>query len=209
MARGINKVILLGNLASDPEFRMLPSGNQGVATVSLATNESYRDQQGTMKDRVEWHRLVFWGRLAEIARDYLRKGTMVYVEGKIRTRSYDDQQGIKRYVTEIQVAEMQMLSSKQSGTSEQTSSDQFNRYNNTQNAVSNQQHNANYSQQNANYSQPSFNPTAFSSPANQNVNNVSMPTPDQFKINDEEVKVDNKLNSSIPEPAFTEDELPF
>ena len=110
MVRGVNKAILLGNLAADPEFRILSNGsNTAVATVSLATNESYRDQQGNIQDRTEWHRLVFWGRLAEIAHEYLHKGSQIYVEGKIRTRSYDDQSGQRRYITEIVGDNMEML----------------------------------------------------------------------------------------------------
>lgn len=113
--KGINKAILVGNLAAEPEFRILNSGANSVATVNLATNESFKDQQGNVQERTEWHRLVFWGRLAEIARDYLHKGSQVYVEGKIRTRSYEDQNGVTKYVTEIQVAELQMLGSKPQG----------------------------------------------------------------------------------------------
>lgn len=108
-ARGVNKAILVGNLAAEPDFRILNGGSNSVATASLATNESYRDQQGNIQERTEWHRIVFWGRLAEIARDYLHKGSQVYVEGKIRTRSYDDQNGQRRYITEIQVTDLQML----------------------------------------------------------------------------------------------------
>ena len=115
MSRGINKALLVGNLAAEPEFRILNSGANSVATVNLATNESFKDQQGNVQERTEWHRLVFWGRLAEIARDYLHKGSQVYVEGKIRTRSYDDQSGERRYVTEIQVLDLQMLGSKPQG----------------------------------------------------------------------------------------------
>lgn len=116
MSRGINKAILVGNLAAEPEYRVLNNGDNCVATVSLATNESFKDQQGNVQERTEWHRLVFWGRLAEIARDYLHKGSQIYVEGKIRTRSYDDQQtGDRKYVTEIQVLDMQMLGSKPQG----------------------------------------------------------------------------------------------
>lgn len=116
MSRGINKAILVGNLAADPEYRVLNNGDNCVATVSLATNESFKDQQGNVQERTEWHRLVFWGRLAEIARDYLHKGSQIYVEGKIRTRSYDDQQtGDRKYVTEIQVLDLQMLGSKPQG----------------------------------------------------------------------------------------------
>ena len=121
MSRGINKAILVGNLAADPEYRVLNNGENCVATVSLATNESFKDQQGNVQDRTEWHRLVFWGRLAEIAHQYLTKGAQVYVEGKIRTRSYDDQQtGEKKYITEIQVLDLQMLGSKPQGQNQQS-----------------------------------------------------------------------------------------
>lgn len=115
MARGINKAILIGNLADVPEFKILNNGQTAVATVSLATSEQFKDQQGNVQERTEWHRLVFWGKIAEIAHQYLQKGSQIYVEGKIRTRSYDDQSGQKRYVTEIQVIEMQMLGSKSQG----------------------------------------------------------------------------------------------
>lgn len=111
-ARGVNKAILVGNLAAEPDFRILNNGANSVATASLATNESFRDQQGNIQERTEWHRIVFWGRLAEIARDYLHKGSQVYVEGKIRTRSYDDQNGQRKYITEIQVTDLQMLGSR-------------------------------------------------------------------------------------------------
>lgn len=116
MSRGINKAILVGNLAAEPEYRVLNNGENCVATVSLATNESFKDQQGNVQERTEWHRLVFWGKLADIAHQYLQKGSQIYVEGKIRTRSYDDQQtGERKYVTEIQVLDMQMLGSKPQG----------------------------------------------------------------------------------------------
>lgn len=115
MSRGINKAILVGNLAAEPEYRVLNNGENCVATVSLATNESFKDQQGNVQERTEWHRLVFWGKLAEIAHQYLHKGSQIYVEGKIRTRSYDDQSGERKYVTEIQVLDLQMLGSKPQG----------------------------------------------------------------------------------------------
>lgn len=118
MSRGINKAILVGNLAAEPEYRVLNNGENCVATVSLATNESFKDQQGNVQERTEWHRLVFWGKLADIAHQYLTKGSQIYVEGKIRTRSYDDQSGERRYVTEIQVLDMQMLGSKPQGQSQ-------------------------------------------------------------------------------------------
>ncbi len=115
MVRGVNKVILLGNTAAEPEFRVLPNGSTSIASVGLATNESYRDQNGNLQEQTEWHRLVFWNRLAEIARDFCHKGSQIYVEGQIKTRSYDDQQGIKRYSTEIHVTELHLLSQKSAG----------------------------------------------------------------------------------------------
>ena len=110
MARGINKVILVGNLGRDPEIRTFPSGDQ-VANVTIATSDRWKDKQsGEMREHTEWHRLVFNGRLAEIAGQYLRKGSQIYVEGSIRTRKWTDQaSGQERYATEIRVDQMQML----------------------------------------------------------------------------------------------------
>ena len=108
---GVNKAILIGNLGSDPEVKYTPSGVP-VANVSLATNESWTDRNGERQERTEWHRLVFWRKLAEIVGQYLRKGSKVYVEGRIETRSWDDQSGQKRYTTEIVVNDMQMLDSR-------------------------------------------------------------------------------------------------
>ena len=110
-SRGINKVILVGNLGNDPEHRVLPSGG-GVTNISLATSESWKDKaSGEQKERTEWHRVVFFNRLSEIAAEYLRKGSKVYVEGTLRTRKWQDQSGQDRYTTEIVGAEMQMLDS--------------------------------------------------------------------------------------------------
>ena len=111
-SRGINKVILVGNLGNDPEHRVLPSGG-GVTNISLATSESWKDKtSGERKERTEWHRVVFFNRLSEIAAEYLRKGSKVYVEGTLRTRKWQDQSGQDRYTTEIVGAEMQMLDSR-------------------------------------------------------------------------------------------------
>jgi single-strand DNA-binding protein len=111
-SRGINKVSLVGNLGNDPEHRVLPSGG-GVTNISLATSESWKDKaSGEQKERTEWHRVVFFNRLSEIAAEYLRKGSKVYVEGTLRTRKWQDQSGQDRYTTEIVGAEMQMLDSR-------------------------------------------------------------------------------------------------
>ncbi|MEM6987287.1 MAG: single-stranded DNA-binding protein [Pseudomonadota bacterium] len=108
MARGINKVILVGNLGADPEVRYMPSGG-AVCNVSLATADSWTDKQsGQRQERTEWHRVVFFNRLAEIAGEYLRKGSQVYVEGRLQTRKWE-KDGIERYSTEIVANEMQML----------------------------------------------------------------------------------------------------
>lgn len=112
MARGINKVILVGNLGADPEVRYMPSGG-AVTNVTIATSETWKDKQsGESQERTEWHRVVFFNRLAEIAGEYLRKGSKVYVEGSLRTRKWQDQSGVDRYTTEIVGAEMQMLDSR-------------------------------------------------------------------------------------------------
>lgn len=109
MARGINKVILVGNLGADPETRYTPSGS-AVTNIRLATTESWKDRQsGEQREQTEWHRVVFFDRLAEIAAEYLRKGSQVYIEGKIQTRKWQDQQGQDRYTTEIRARDMQML----------------------------------------------------------------------------------------------------
>jgi single-strand DNA-binding protein len=110
--RGVNKVILVGNLGNEPEHRVLPSGG-GVTNISIATSESWKDKNtGEMQERTEWHRVVFFNRLAEIAAEYLRKGSKVYVEGALRTRKWQDQSGQDRYSTEVIANEMQMLDSR-------------------------------------------------------------------------------------------------
>jgi single-strand DNA-binding protein len=115
MARGINKVILIGNLGNDPETRYMPAGG-AVTNISLATSESWKDKQtGQPQERTEWHRVVFFNRLAEIAGEYLRKGSKVYVEGSLRTRKWQDKTGQDKYTTEIVGSEMQMLDSRSGG----------------------------------------------------------------------------------------------
>jgi single-strand DNA-binding protein len=109
----VNKVILVGNLGRDPETRTFPSGDQ-ICNATLATTDKWKDKQsGEMREATEWHRLVFNGRLAEIAAQYLRKGSQVYVEGQIRTRKYTDKDGAEKYATDIRVDQMQMLGSRQ------------------------------------------------------------------------------------------------
>jgi len=115
MARGINKVILIGNLGADPETRAMPSG-MTVANLRVATSESWRDKQsGEQQERTEWHRVAMFGRLAEIAAEYLKKGSQVYIEGSLRTRKWTDKQGNERYSTEIIGNELQMLGGRGGG----------------------------------------------------------------------------------------------
>jgi single-strand DNA-binding protein len=115
VARGINKVILIGNVGSDPEVRYMPNGN-AVTTLSIATSETWKDKQtGEKQDRTEWHRVVFYNRLGEIAGEYTKKGSRIYIEGSLRTRKWQDQQGVERYTTEIIANEMQLLDTRQGG----------------------------------------------------------------------------------------------
>ncbi|MRS16691.1 single-stranded DNA-binding protein SSB1 [Enterobacteriaceae bacterium RIT691] len=117
-SRGVNKVILVGNLGQDPEVRYMPSGG-AVANITLATSESWRDKAtGEMKEQTEWHRVVLFGKLAEVAAEYLRKGSQVYIEGQLRTRKWTDQSGVEKYTTEVVVnvgGTMQMLGGRQGG----------------------------------------------------------------------------------------------
>ncbi len=118
MARGINKVILIGNLGADPETRYMPSGG-AVTNVRLATSETWKDKNtGENQERTEWHRVVFFNRLAEIAAEYLRKGSKVYIEGSLRTRKWQGQDGRDNYTTEIVANEMQMLDSRGGGSAD-------------------------------------------------------------------------------------------
>ncbi len=132
MAQGINKVIIIGNLGDDPESRSFPDGGS-VCNVSVATSESWKDKQtGQQKESTEWHRIVFRNRLAEIAQQYLRKGSKVYIEGKLKTRKWTNNQGQDQYTTEIQASQMQMLGGKSEG---QSATPQPNQQQQAQNAV--------------------------------------------------------------------------
>ena len=128
MAKGVNKVILVGNLGQDPEVRYMQNGDP-VANISLATADGYKDKNtGQMVDKTEWHKVVFFGKLAEIAGEYLRKGSQVYIEGKLQTRKWQDQQGQDKYTTEIVVdsfnGQMQMLGGKGDSQSQQQNNNQ-------------------------------------------------------------------------------------
>ncbi len=126
MARGINKVIIVGNLGADPDSRAMPSGN-AVTNISVATSESWNDRDtGEKQEKTEWHRVVFFNRLAEIAAQYLKKGSQVYVEGKLQTRKWEDKEGNERWTTEVVANQMQMLGDRMSNnmTSDNASSSQ-------------------------------------------------------------------------------------
>ena len=127
MARGVNKVILVGNLGRDPEVRYSPSG-AAIANVTIATSEGWKDKQtGEMQERTEWHRIVFFSRLAEIAGEYLRKGSQIYVEGRLQTRKWQDKDGQDRYTTEVVANELQMLGGRSGGSNQSSdTSSQFN-----------------------------------------------------------------------------------
>ena len=112
MARGVNKALLIGNLGADPEVRYTPNGS-AVANVTLATSSAWRDKtSGELQERTEWHRIVFFNRLAEIVGEYLHKGSKIYIEGSLRTRKWQDKSGVERYTTEIIANEMQILESR-------------------------------------------------------------------------------------------------
>ena len=137
MASGINKVILVGRLGADPDSRTMPTSETVVTNVSLATSESWDNKStGEREEKTQWHRVVFWNRVAEIARDFLSKGSLIYVEGKLESRKFEDKDGIEKYTTEVVVrfpGQLQMLESKKDGvtfnqdnvTKQNTSSNEF------------------------------------------------------------------------------------
>ncbi|MCP3701353.1 MAG: single-stranded DNA-binding protein [Alteromonas sp.] len=156
MARGVNKVILVGNLGEDPDVRYMPNGNP-VAKISLATSESYKDKNtGQMVEKTEWHRVIFFGKLAEIVGEYCRKGSQIYVEGKLQTRKWIDQQGQEKYTTEIVVdgftGQMQMLGQRQQGQANNTQgAQQQGGYGQNNQGQQNNQGNNSYGNSNNNY----------------------------------------------------------
>ncbi|GGO71372.1 single-stranded DNA-binding protein [Bowmanella pacifica] len=197
-SKGVNKVILVGNLGQDPEVRYMPNGN-AVANLTLATSESWKDQSGQIQERTEWHRITMYRRLAEVAGEYLRKGSQVYVEGKLQTRKWQDQSGQDRYTTEIIADQMQMLGSRSGGQegggqyqprqsqgqqqasaggqSQGFAQPQQNQY------QQGNQYQGNQYQQNANQGRGQQNPSAQNPPAQQQ-SNSSMPEPD-FDFDDD------------------------
>jgi single-strand DNA-binding protein len=133
MSKGVNKVILIGNLGADPEVRYMPSGSS-VANLSIATHDSWKDKQtGELQERTEWHKVSFFDKLAQIAGEYLKKGSKIYIEGSLRTRKWQDQSGNDRYTTEIIANTMQMLDSKELKSKNNDFSDNSNNAKNSQN----------------------------------------------------------------------------
>jgi single-strand DNA-binding protein len=117
MARGrgtVNKVMLIGRLGADPQLKYTPSGRANV-NFNLATNASWKDQDGNQQERTDWHRIVAWGKLAEVMGEWLKKGSLIYLEGRLQTRSYDDSNGVKRYITEVVATDLEMLGGKGQG----------------------------------------------------------------------------------------------
>ena len=123
MAGGVNKVILVGRLGADPDMRYTPSG-QGVCELRVATSESWNDKNGQRQERTEWHRVVVWGKRAEICSKYLAKGRQVYIEGRIQTRNYDDKEGNKRYITEVIANDVQFLGGGREGGGDRAKADE-------------------------------------------------------------------------------------
>lgn len=168
MAKGINRVILIGNLGNDPEIRYMPNGN-AVANLSIATSESWKDQQGQLQEKTEWHKLTAYRQLAEIIGEYVKKGSQIYVEGKLQTRKWQDQLGNDRYTTEVIIDQMQMLGSRgsnQGGGSQQNNTgsqqqrpQQQGDYNQQSPNLASQQ---NAPQQNSSYKPPVMNEPDFS-----------------------------------------------
>ena len=202
MAQGVNKVILIGNLGDEPTVRQTQSGTK-VANCSLATSDSYKDQQGNVVDNTEWHRLVFWGKLADIVSSYCHKGSKIFVEGKIQSRQYEDKKdGIKRIAYEIIVNEMTMLDSKPANSNNQTNNNYGGNNNNrNNNAYGNNnampQGNNNYGTQN------SYGQNSYGNAPQQNVN--AMP---QRSYQPQNVQPVTQQQNSQPQ-QYNGDELPF
>lgn len=186
MARGVNKVILIGNLGQDPEVRFLPSGNP-VANLRIATTDSWTDRQsGQRQERTEWHTVVLFNKLAEIAQQYVKKGSRIYIEGRLQTRKWQGQDGQDRYSTEIVANDMQMLDSRAGGGADVGQQPQ-NQYNAPQAAPQ-----GNYGQQQGGYGnapqggQPQR-PAQGGQPGNQQGSNYGAPDPGSFDDFDDEI----------------------
>ncbi|MDT0595661.1 single-stranded DNA-binding protein [Glaciecola petra] len=170
-SRGVNKVIIVGNLGNDPEVRYMPNGN-AVANLSIATSESWKDQQGQQQERTEWHRVTMYRRLAEIAGEYLKKGSQVFIEGKLQTRKWQDQQGNDRYTTEIIADNMQMMGGRNDSQGQNGQGNYQQRPQNNQSVQSNQSPPSQAPQGTGGFNQ------GQSAPSNQPTNTPKMSEPD-------------------------------
>ena len=198
MARGINKVIIVGNVGGDPDIRYMPNGN-AVTNVTIATSETWKDKQtGQNQERTEWHRVIFFNRLGEIAGEYLRKGSKVYVEGSLRTRKWQAQDGTDRYTTEIVASEMQMLDT---------------RNNQQGNGANQNQQNGYQQQQNTNQYQQSSAPQQSrqgNAPANrQNQSSPHQNTPNAGDFNNNQGSYQQNQQSAAPDFDEFSDDIPF
>ncbi|MET6758973.1 single-stranded DNA-binding protein [Pseudoalteromonas sp. NCIMB_1079] len=197
MARGINRAILIGNLGEDPDVRYMPNGNP-VAKISLATSDSYKDKNtGQMVDKTEWHRVIFFGKLAEVVGEYCRKGSQIYVEGKLQTRKWTDQQGQEKYTTEIVVdgftGQMQMLGQRQQGQANNNQGQQNSQSNNSYN-------NSNNNYQGNNQGQNKQQQGGFAPKQNQGVSNS------QYMSGGQQGGASNPMG---PGANFDDDDIPF
>jgi len=202
MSRGINKTILVGNCGDDPTVRYMPNGNP-VAKISLATSDSYKDKNtGQMVDKTEWHRVIFFGKLAEVVGEYCRKGSQIYVEGKLQTRKWTDQQSIERYTTEIVVdgftGQMQMLGQRQQGQANNAQGGNSQSNQSTQGNNSYQNSNNNY--QGNNQGQNKQQQGGFAPKQNQGVSNS------QYMSGGQQGGASNPMG---PGANFDDDDIPF
>lgn len=205
MARGINKVILVGNIGGDPEVRYMPNGN-AVTNITLATSEAWKDKQtGQNQERTEWHRVIFFNRLGEIAGEYLRKGSKVYIEGSLRTRKWQGQDGQDRYTTEIVASEMQMLDSRNNQQGGQGYQSQQNGYQQPQNTNQHQQQ-ANQYQQNSTPQQS----RQGNAPANRSKqSSPHQNTPRSNEFNNNQGNYQQSQQGATPVFDDFDDEIPF
>lgn len=199
MARGINKVILIGNLGDEPAYRTTNNGT-AVVNLSLCTSDTYKDANGNDVDASEWHRLVIWGKGADVARQYMHKGTKLYVEGKLQTREYTDKQNIKRYITEIVVQDFQMLSKKDGATTQaQAPASQANGtqqgYNGQGNVYGNNANNAPYG--NNGYQPQPQAQQGFNQAPQVAQNNGYRPQPQQNVYNQQQSQIQQNFNNAV------------
>lgn len=209
MARGINKVILIGNLGDEPAYRTTNNGT-AVVNLSLCTSDTYKDANGNDVDASEWHRLVIWGKGADVARQYMHKGTKLYVEGKLQTREYTDKQNVKRYITEIVVQDFQMLSKKDGATTQAPAPAP--QANGTQQGYNGQGNVYGNNANNAPYGNNGYQPQAqqgFNQAPQVAQNNGYRPQPQQNVYNQQQSQIQQNFNNAVKANNGLNDSLPF